>query len=87
MSYELTKTILETPLGDHIAQHLLATLATHCEGDKTECWPSVTRLVALTGICRRTVIDKLWWLVENQYLTKKRVNGHNVYHISRLKND
>ncbi len=82
MSYELTKAILTHPIGDHIAQHLLATMATYCDHENTECWPSLARLSTLSGIPLRTVNRKIAWLLKHRYLSKKYDNGHNIYHIS-----
>lgn len=77
MSRELA--LLNAHVGDHVAKHVLLTLAQRCIGDgKNECYPSLSRLQQDTELSRRSLIRKLNWLETHGWIKKRPDPKHGA---------
>ena len=82
MSLEKLSQALKLPIKDPMAKLILLYIADHYNDSTQQAWPSIDRLVELSGASRATVIRKLKLLTDMGIVTKtQRYNKTNMYQI------
>ena len=70
MSFKRVSAVMDIELSDGLAKWVLVTLAHHENSNTGHCFPSIDRLVKLTGLSRSTVIRCLKKLVDLRLIHK-----------------
>lgn len=88
MSFKLVAQVFDIRLGNPLRKMVLMKLADQAN-DEGKCWPSYESIAHACEISRRSVINHIKWLEENNYLRiEKRYNDEakknytNVYHLT-----
>ena len=80
MSIKMMTTIMELKLHDATGKFVLLVLADHFNDSEGCAWPSINRIVDVTGISRPTVQRKLKYYEEKGLIIRqKRYNDSDVY--------
>lgn len=83
MSFLLMAKVIKDDIHDCYAKWLMVVLADYADEETHQCWPSIQRLVQRTEMARSTVLRKLDWLEENNFLSRKSGDStkSNIYTI------
>ena len=80
MSFKRVSAVMDIELSDGLAKWVLVTLAHHENSNTGHCFPSIDRLVKLTGLSRSTVIRCLKKLVDLRLIHKHPDRGKSNHY-------
>ena len=80
MSFKRVSAVMDIDLTDGLAKWVLVTLAHHENSNTGHCFPSIDRLVKLTGLSRSTVIRCLKKLVDLRLIHKHPDRGKSNHY-------